>query len=161
MRSLYEPMSILMAVAAAFTFISSVSQGQQENQQAQAQAGYIEAEKVQEEKQAARDFVDVQKEEQRIQSRTRALIAAGGGDTTAGSGLAVLNANASEFAIKQSRLLDDSAARTTMLDARKANTIASGEYAERSSIFGGAARATSLLASRPRAAASSSSTASG
>lgn len=144
-RSLYDP-TVLMVVAAGMSLVGGAMQAADARSNAEAEAAYLEAEAQQSRKQTARDREDLKKEESRLQSRARAILAAGGGGTTGGSALALLTGNAQEYGIKDARLEDDMNAGVSSLEARATNTRRQGERAAQSAIFGGATRAVGLFA---------------
>lgn len=101
-----------------------------------------------------RDLRDLAKEKGRFLARTRALIAAGGGETTSGTGLALLTSQAAEFGRKKVRLEQDTAVRKSTLAARGRETLRVGSTERDLAIFGGAARFAqaggTLLKSKPK-----------
>lgn len=145
MRSLYG-VETLLIVAAGMSLAGGFMQAADAKSNAAAEAAYLEAEANQARKQGARDKEDLAKEERRLQARARAVLAAGGADTTDGSGLAILTGNAAEYGIKNARLDDDVNSAVSSLEARAANTRRAGDRAATLAIFGGAANAVGLYA---------------
>lgn len=145
MRSLNDPGTLFM-IAAAMSVASGFQAADAAKKNAEAEASYLEAEKATAQKQAARDREDLRRQEQKTQSRARAILAAGGSDTTVGSAGTLLKSNAADFGMMDARIDDDINNLSRSLDARAANVVAAGTRSANAAIFGGVANAVGLLA---------------
>lgn len=123
MRTLHDPFTI---AAIAFTTLSAFADASAARTAANAEAGFLAIQAQQERVARSRELRDAEKANQARLSRTRALIAAGGGDTTVGTGLALLTDQTAEALLEQQRLLSDSRAREGSLTARASNVRARG-----------------------------------
>ena len=126
MRVLWDPLTI---AAIAFTVISTIGSATAAKAQSDAQAAFLELEARQERVARARELRDLEKATAARLARTRALLAAGGGDTTVGTGLALLTDQSAEALLERQRLLSDSQVRETSLTARASNTRVQGSLA--------------------------------
>lgn len=150
MRKFYAPV-VVLGVMAAMAIAGGVMQGQQAKDQAKAEAGFLDMQADQERKQLARDQEDLAREQDRTESRQRALLAAGGG-MDAGSDLAILTETSAAFSTQSTRMTDDSTFRSTLLNTKASNTRKAGQQAQNAAIFGGVMKAGSSLYKMPRAA---------
>ncbi len=126
MRTLYDPLTIAAVIFGGLSIISSATAAKS---QANAEAAFLGQQAQQERVARARELRDAERANQQRLARTRALTAAGGGDTTVGTGLALLQDQTAEALIEQQRLLSDSQAREGSLTARAANAKARGRQA--------------------------------
>ncbi len=140
----YDPITIL-AVASAMQVIGGIAQGQAEQVNADNEASFLQAQAINEEEARRREVRDVRLERDRIGGRSRAVLAANGADLSSGSALAILETQASEFGIKESRLRSDSELRAASLRTRASNVKAAGKAAKRRAIFGGISRGVSTF----------------
>lgn len=143
MRVFYEPTTIMTAVAAGFQLIGGMAQASAAKGAAESEAGMLEAQAEQERKQRARDLSDLEADRSRTLARTRAVLAASGADASDPSGLAVLQSQAVQFGQQESRLTDDSLVRERSLEAKAANTRATGRAEATAQVFGGIGKAAS------------------
>lgn len=126
MRTLYEPLTIAAVIFSGLSIISSATAAKS---QANSEAAFLQIQAQQERVARARELRDAERANQQRLARTRALTAAGGGDTTVGTGLALLQDQTAEALIEQQRLLSDSQAREGSLIARASNKRAQGQQA--------------------------------
>ena len=126
MRTLRDPLTI---VAVAFTVISTIADASAAKSQAFAEASVLDAQAQLERVSRARELRDAAKSREQRLARTRALLAAGGGDTTVGTGLALLTDQRAEALTEEQRLLSDSLTQERFLLARASNTRARGRQA--------------------------------
>lgn len=149
--------SALMYGAAGLQLVGGVMNAGTAQDNAEAQAGYLQGEINQEQIQHQRDLADLQTKTDQAQGRARAVIAAGGGDMNTGSALALLTSNAAASGQTASRLSTDSSNRVASIGARIENTLMLGDRAATSALIGGAGSAAgtigqySLLKSSPKA----------
>ena len=142
-RTLYTPLTI---AAIAFTVVSTIASATAAKSQANAEAAFLGLQAQQERVSRARELRDLAKARDQRLARTRALLAAGGGDTTVGTGLALLTDQASEALVEEQRLLSDSQARELTLTARASNTRARGRQAFTNTLLRGVGRSLTTAA---------------
>lgn len=140
MRTLYEPATILLSVAAAATLAGGVIQGRALEASAEADASQLELEASQEAVALRREKRDAEIAKEGDLSRKRALFAAQGGSTS-GNAFAILQSSRAEFDIGITRLIADSKLRRKSLLAQAANVRAGGKLQRTAAIFGGVANA--------------------
>lgn len=136
-RVLYEPTTILMAASAAFSVIGGIAQGSSQARQGESEAAYLRQQEEQERIALARDVADYDKETTRALARTRAVVAAQGGDTTTGDALELFSYQAGVLGENRQRLINDSDARIRSLQQRQTSAIEAGKSAQWASIFSG------------------------
>lgn len=137
MRTLYDPATIFLAIAGAATLAGGFMDANAAKKNAEGEAEYLRREAEQTQRQKERDLRDLDKEESRLQARARAILAAGGGGTTEGSGAALLQSNAAEYGIKKQRVGDDANTMEQSLLERSDNVLSAGRRKATSSILGG------------------------
>lgn len=111
--------------------------GQLAQEQANAQASFLEAQAIQVEKQLDRERSDLEREQGALRSRSRAVLAASGADTASGTGLAILESQASRGARSTARLEDDAAISALSLRSQARNVRSVGDIQKSQQIFGG------------------------
>lgn len=148
MRTLRDPLTI---AAIAFTAFSAIADASAAKSQANAEAAFLQVQAQQERVARARELRDSERAAAARLSRTRALIAAGGGDTTVGTGLALLTDQTAEALLEQQRLLSDSQARERSLTARASNAKARGRAEFRNTLLRAVGSSLSTAARAPRA----------
>ena len=126
MRTLRDPLTI---AAIAFTVVSTIASASAAKAEADDEAALRTAEAQQERVSRARELRDEAKAREARLSRTRALLVAGGGGTTVGTGLALLTDQRAEALTAEQRLLSDSITRENFLLARAANAKSRGRAA--------------------------------
>lgn len=139
-RVLYDPMTMLTAASAAFSLIGGVVQGIGQKSQGEAEAAYLREQAEQERLALDRDLADADRESSRTLARSRAVLAAQGGDTTTGGALDLLSYQESVFGENRQRLISDSDARIRGLNRRAESAESAGRSAMWGSIFSGAGK---------------------
>lgn len=136
----YDPSFLLAGLRIAgigFSILSGFQRAQQLEHQAEAEAAFLEAQAQQEAIQARRETRDLERERKQTLARTRAALAAQGGDLSAGSPLSIQRAQEREFGVGRERILSDTRVRQQSLRARAQNVRVAGELGARSAILGG------------------------
>lgn len=141
---LQEPTTIftvLTVATAGLQLLEGISGGGLARSQADAEAEFLDAQAIQTQKQLDRDRFDLSREAGRRSARTRAVIAAQGGDTTSGTGLAILKTQAATAGRQRERLEDDAEVNIGSLQTRARETRRTGTIQQGQQIFGGVTRA--------------------
>lgn len=131
---------MLTAAASAFQVIGGVVQGISQRNQGEAEAAYLRQQADQERLALERDLTDSDREASRTLARTRAVLAAQGGDTTTGGALDLISYQQGYYGEQRQRLIHDSDARIRGLNARAESARSAGQSAMWGSIFGGLGR---------------------
>lgn len=147
MRTLHDPLTIATIVFSTFSAFADASAAKS---QANAEAAFLQIQAQQERVSRARELRDSEKARNARLARTRALLAAGGGDTTVGTGLALLTDQRAESLIEEQRLLADSQARERSLTARASNVRARGRSAFTNTLLRSIGGSLTTAARRPR-----------
>ena len=126
MRVLRDPFTI---AAIAFTTLSAFAGASAAKRQADQEAVFLNLQAEQERTARARELRDAEKAADARLARTRAALAAGGGGTTVGTGLALLTDQRAEALLERQRLLSDSQAREQTLVAKASAASARGRSA--------------------------------
>lgn len=137
-RTLYDPMTM---VAAGFNLVGGLASGAQAERRGNQEAGYLRTQNEQEKVGLSRDLETLGIDQARTLARSRAIFAAGGGDTSSGSAAANVGFTASVFGGNEKKLMNDSEARQRGLLLRAANTEQAGRDANTAAIMGGLGRA--------------------
>lgn len=141
---LHEPTTIFTALAigtAGLQIAEGFGAGQLASSQGEAEAEFLEAQRIQNQKQLDRDKFDLQREQSRRRARTRAVLAAQGGDTASGTGLAILKTQEAVSGRQRARLEDDARVADVTLGARADEARRVGGIKQAQNIFGGITRA--------------------
>lgn len=143
-RVLHDPVTLLTGASAAFSVIGGIAGGAAADRQGQAEASFLEAQAQQEQLAKERDLTDFDRESGRALARSRAVIAASGGDTTTGGALDLLSYQSGVFGENRQRLINDSDARIRGLNARADSARSAGQSAQWASIFSGFGKGLSM-----------------
>lgn len=138
---------ILTAATAAFQVIGGIAQGASQQSQGAAEAAYLRQQADQERLALERDLADQGREASRTLARTRAVLAAQGGDTTTGGALDLLSYQEGVFGENKQRLINDSDARIRGLNMRAQSAESAGRSALWGSVFSGFGRGLSSATS--------------
>lgn len=136
-RVLYEPTIILTAASAAFSIIGGIAQGSAQREQGESEARYLAQQAEQERVALSRDLSDADRESARNLARSRAVLAAQGGDTTTGGALDLLSTQEGVYGEQRQRLISDSDARIRGLNMRADSARRAGASAQFGSVFSG------------------------
>jgi hypothetical protein len=132
MRAFRDPATALTA-AAGLSAVKSVVSGISANNAAKARARDLEAQAEADALNVAAARSKLQREASAHLARTRAVLAAGSGDTTTGTGLEVLQSQEGDYAVEDTRMARIGEIRQQFFRSAAANERASG----RSALFGG------------------------
>ncbi|WP_299444686.1 hypothetical protein [uncultured Rhodospira sp.] len=136
----HDPITVL-AVSAGLQLVGGIASGFQAQAQANQQADYLKAQAQQEVKAGQRELRDLEKERRQKLARTRAALAASGGDLSSGTPLSLQKSQEAYYAAQESRVKDDTHTASTSLRARAKNTSAAGDAALVSGIVSGISNA--------------------
>ena len=136
-----------MGVAAAVSVVGGMMQGQAAKEQGDAEGRFLGQQADQEKLAQLRDLDALDAESSRTMARSRAVLAAGGGDTTDGTALGLLTHQAGQFGEKRKALLNDSDARIAGLYDRANSARSAGSSAQLGAIFGGLGKGASAASS--------------
>lgn len=136
-RTLYMPPAAIAAVGIGMSVMGGISQGRAAQKQGEAEAAYLSAQADQERLALDRDLADYDREASRSLARSRAVMAANGGDTTTGGALDTLSYQQAVFGENRQRLLSDSDARIRGLNVRAESARSAGKDAMWGAIFSG------------------------
>lgn len=144
-RVLYMPPAAILAVGAGLTMASAVAKGTQDQAAAEAEASYLRTQGEQEKLGLMRDLDAADQEASRTLARSRAVLAATGGDTTSPGALDTLGYQEAQFAKNRQSLINDSDARLRGLNTRADSAESAGKMAYYSALLGGAGKSLSLF----------------
>ncbi len=142
--------STLAIAGFGFSILSSIASANAAIATGDAEAAFFFAQAQAERVARARELRDAEKARERRLSRTRALLAAGGGDTTIGTGLALLVDQAGEAVTEEQRLRADSIQRESFLTARAGNARSAGRSQAGATLLRGVGSSLTGLARTPR-----------
>lgn len=136
-RIFYDPISAL-SLSTGVTTGTRLLQGFSSAFDSFNQASFNRQQAEQERILRAQELEDFEKEQSRAESRIIAVLAAQGEDLTAGTPLALLEAQASEGAIGRTRIITQSEAREAGFESRADNFITRGIFQAAGGILTGA-----------------------
>lgn len=124
-------------MSGGLSIASGFAQGAQARAQAEAEAGYLEAQANQAEVAARRDRQDAEAERAQFLARSRAIMAAGGAATDTGTALALQSAAAGRFGGSIYRIGADADVLAEGYRVRAGNVRRAGDFSNTMSIIGG------------------------
>jgi hypothetical protein len=136
-RKFYDPGTALIA-AAALQGVNSIASGFSERADARERAKFAEAQADANNMNVARVRRDLARDRDATLARSRAVLAAGSGDTTTGTALELLVSQEGDFAVKDARLARDAVTTDAFLRARARNERSAGDRALVDGFIGGA-----------------------
>lgn len=140
LRKFHAPAAVF-AVIAAIGVVSSLAKGAAAKKQANEQASFAEAQADAAAVNAGRARRDLARDRDATLARSRATLAAGGDDTTSGTGLEVLSAQAGQFEVQDRRIQRDLFYTDAFLRAQAASTRSAGKTAMFLGVLGAAGSA--------------------